>query len=696
MRIYKRRVFYRIARIAAMFLIGLVVAAIIALSQVNLETLREDLLHTMRDATGLPIEIDGEISWKFSLRPKVELNNIRIPNADWAKNKNAVTAKKVDVTLNLMSLLRDRPTIQSVKIYDVDISVEENTSGEYSIKQLTDEERHMDASDRDKRYPFGDLGMGVIEIRDLIAHVNGSTYAFSGFQISYKSGKNSREYSGWLKSDGSVYPFIISLSEYNEERKVYPVRVALSTGGEALVANIALEGTSLMPIDFILKGNIPDIAPLGRAVDIDIPELPRIKVNMSGGFGHKKITLRKSSVTIGGTDMTISGDLDWGAEVPKMNLKIKANKIDIVELFPDLYASGTEWIRPNRPLNVFKDTPLYGTELLNKNISLDLDVGTLRVYRDMEIKNLKLTAKLKEARTKGYESHLSASASARFAEGDVRAGLDVEVDANGKLNVRGAGIGERIYIGEFMKELREYDYISELPVNFEFYLMGTGGNLSELMSTVTGPLYIYSVAPGYAHSELVSFVYGTDFLTDLRHNIQDLFRSEKKHNQITISCAAIKLKLRNGKVETTNGVAIETNAINIRLAGMVDLANETLKASLITVPSRGLKITLTGGLVNSMEFTGNLAEPDVKISGSAVVSKVASATGIGLLLAPFTGGLSIVAGAGIGLVAGDFLENWLSDPHPCRTALDHGAAPREGDPEWLSQPMSQLVGELIK
>jgi hypothetical protein len=191
-------------------------------------------------------------------------------------------------------------------------------------------------------------------------------------------------------------------------------------------------------------------------------------------------------------------------------------------------------------------------------------------------------------------------------------------------------------------------------------------------------------------------MYGTDFLTDLRHSIQDLFRSKKKNDQIKISCAAVNIKLRNGKIETENGVAVESNAINLRMAGAFNFGNETLKVSLTSVPVRGLKLSLTGDVINSIEFSGNLAEPDIKISGSAVVGKVASATGIGLLLAPFTGGIGLVAGAGVGWLAGDLIENWLADDHPCKTAMNKGAPAKKGDPEWLNTPMAELVSGLIK
>lgn len=683
----KRRLFFKIARVVAMFVVGFAVAVFIALSQVNLETLRGDLLAVMRDTTGLPIEIDGSVSWKFSLRPKVEMNNIRVPNAEWAKHKNGLSAKKVYVTLNLISLLRDRPTIQNVTISDAVVFLEQNDQGEYSLVP-TWEKKADAAPTKPSKYPFEDPGFGSVDVRDSVIYVRDNIYSLSGFNIAYMSQKDKREYNGWFKSGLKVYPFILSFSEYNAERKIYPVRIALSTGGEALVANVALEGTSKTPIDFVLTGTIPDLASLGKVVAIDMPQLPAMKLNISGGFDHKKLSLRKSSIFIKNSDLTVSsGTVDWSGKRTSVTAKINSKKIDISDIFPNLY--GKKWSRPDRELNVFRNTPLFGDEILKYNIDLDANIDDLVTYRELPIKDINTKIKLKDG-------DIRIDASVKFAEGDVNTSVVGNILPDGIWDIRAAGIGERIYVGEIMNGVRVKDYLSELPVNLEFYLEGMGATLSELMGSLNGPVYAYSVAKGYAHSNLVSYMYGTDFLTTLRHNIQDLFTSKKKYNQITIKCAAVNVKLRNGKLETEHGVAVETNAINLRLAGDLDLGKEKMKLSLITTPVRGLKLSLSGSVVNAIEINGALAEPDVQINGSAVVGKVASATGIGLLLAPFTGGIGLVAGAGIGYVAGDLLENWLADDHPCKTAREKGAPGKRNDPEWLNMPMADLVNSVMK
>ena len=682
-----------IVRIIGLFVVGLIVAVIIALSQVNLETLRGNVLAILRDATGMPVEIDGAVSWKFSLRPRIELNQVRIPNAEWARHEYAFSADRIDVRINLLSLFQDRPTIQNIRVYDATVSIEKNDAGNYSIPMFMKKHAKTDDDTSDAvadtgpaKYPFEDPGLGGIEIRNLVAHVLGETYSVAGFNIRYFPHIDRREYAGWIRSETQVYPFIVSYSQYNAERKIYPVRIALSTGGNAMIANIALEGTSLAPIDFKVKGDIPNLAAFGALVGLHWPDVPSVALDIAGGYDWNKLTLRKSSITVRDTTLVFSGEYDWTKKTPAITLNLSSGRLDVAKLFPELY--GHAKARPNRALNVFKDVPLYGTMLRGHNINLNLNLEHFIVYRDFDIQNLSAAIKL-------HGDKARVDASALIGGGAVNVGGDVNINEKGVLDVVAAARGHNISVGQILAEIRNDNFITGLSVDVSAYLKGHGATLSELMSTATGPVQIYSVAPGWIHSALVANLYGSDFLTTLRHNIEDLFRSEKQHNQIKISCASINAKLRGGRIDTQHGVALETNAINVRLAGNIDLGAETLKLSLTTVPVRGLKLSLTGNVVNSIEITGNLAEPDVRISGAAVAGKVASATGLGLLLAPFTGGIGLVAGAGVGLLAGDLLENWLADDTPCKTAMKRGAPAMRDDAAWINAPLNELTAEML-
>ncbi len=684
----RKSLFFPMLRILGLMVVGLGVAIVVTLSQINLESLRGNVLAILRDSTGLPIEIDGAVSWKFSLRPYVELNQVRVANENWAKNKDAFTADKIDVRLNLLSLFRDRPTIQNVKVYNAKINLEKNSDGKYSVASLAKKVETVknDVEMVPELYPFKDAGLGGVEVKNLVANIFGERYSLDGFNIRLMPHKPGREYSGWVKTDDNLFPFIVQLSEYNVERKIYPVQVALSTGGDALIANVALEGTSKVPIDFVVRGDIPNPMAIGKIFGFDLSDVPALRLNLVGGYDREKIVLRKSSVRVNKTEFTISGDWDWSSRAGAINLNLYSPNVALIDLFPDLYAGKTK--KSAKELNVFKDTPLFGKYLRGRTAKLHVNFGKFVMYRDLNLSDMKLDVDLRDNRAR-------IDIDTSMAGGDIRVAIDADIDKGGRIWLQSGAVGKHIVVGKILKEVDKTDFLSDLPMNFEFYVRANGENLSQIMQTITGPVQVYSDGAGYAHSAMVAYMYGTDFLTSLRHSVQDLFSSEKKYNQIKISCVAVNAKLRDGVIETQNGVAVETNAINIRLAGVLNLGDEEMKLALTTVPVRGIKLSLMGNVVNSIELTGSLAEPDIRISGAAMAGKVASATGLGLLLAPFTGGVGLVAGTGIGLVAGDLLENWLADGKPCETAMKRGAPLYRDDPEWLGEPTEDLINSVL-
>lgn len=683
---YRKIMFW--LRMVSLFFLGLIVAVIIALSQVSLESLRGHVLGALRTATGYPVQIDGVVSWKFSLRPRIELNQVRIANASWAKEKFGFSAERMDVTLDLVSLLRNRPTIRSVSLYDTTVKIEKNDKGEYSVQQLekpvvTETVETNKTNKTPELFPIKDVPFGKIEIENLSFDDGEYKFFISGAQLRYIHLKKKREFHGWIKPHDEIYPFIIVFSEYNDERKVYPVKIALSTGGNALIANIALEETSKIPIDFVVKGDIVDVRPVKDLLNIDLTNLPRVSVNIAGGLRDENtLVLRKSTLSFRGTDFTFSGTYDWGGKKPLVKADISSNNVNLLKLVPEMYSG---WVRPNRELNVFHDINLHGADIKNFDLNVNVDLKHLIVYRDMDLKNTKVSLEYKNDKGR-------IDATTTIADGLMRVGGDFTIEKSGEIFITAGVRAHDFTIGKLMEEIRIREFIVGLPVDIYGYFQAHGKNMSEWMHTITGPVVAYAVGDGYAYPKLVENIYGTDVLTSLRHNIQDLFTEDKKHDKARISGLAVNLKIRNGDIETRNGVAIETNSINARLAGNLNLGDETIDLALTTVPVRGLKLSLTGSVVNTVEIVGNLAEPDIKINGAAMAGKVVSATGLGLLLVPFTGGASFVAG----LLAGGVLENWLADSEPCKTALKKGAPDMDDDPDWMSVPLPDLVNRIVK
>ena len=689
---YKRHIL--LLRFIVLFFMGLIVAFIVALRQVNLESLRGNILSVLRETTNMPIEIDGSMAWNFSLRPQIELNDVRIPNATWAKNKDLFFAKRINVRLDLFSLFSSHPVIRSITVHDAKVVLEKNAKGELSVVYNEDKKTEK-TPDTEKAevpekpmYPVGQLPFGGLDVENLSVDVFGDKYELNSFGISNYIRHDNCEYSGWVKPYDTNFPFVIQFSEYNAERKIYPVRIAFATGGEALIADIALEGTSKLPIDFVVRGEIPNLEKSGRWFNISMMSLPKIKLNVAGGIGRKKVTFRKSSISIKGSGMTFSGSYDWSKNTPVIDAKITSDGIDIYKSFPEWFGVGKTWVHPNRELNIFHDMPLAGQSLYNMDINLDVALKHFVVYRSLDLKDTNIKFNL-------HNHHFDVDANVGIGGGKIHAIIIGDIDADGVYTARAAATGADVSVGEILKQINVNNIISGLPLNLDLYVMANGADMATIMKTMTGPVMVYSVDKGFAHAALVEYMYGGDFLTTLRHNVEDIFTG-KKRDMVTIDNAIANVKLRNGLIETQNGVAVETHITNVRLAGTLDLGNEKIQMSLASVPVRGLKLSLSGNIVNAMQITGNLAEPDFKINGAAVAGKVGSAVGIGLLLSPLTGGLSIAGGLVAGLLAGDLIESWLADDNPYKTAKKKGAPKKRGDPDWMDIPVHDLAQEFLE
>ena len=687
----RKKIFW-ISRIVAVFFMGMIVAFFLALMNIDLENLRDDVLFVLQDSTGLPIQVDGEMSWKFSLRPQVELNDVRIPNEKWAKNKYGVDAKNIVVTLDLFSLLEEIPAIQNIRVQDVNVNLEKNAKGDYSLQKLPDDgkkiqpEKNTDEKKDIDQYPISIPPLAMLDIKNLKVNINGEKFDIVGFQFKYLQKESEREFSGWVNVNDSMYPFVMSFFEYNLDKQIYPMKLAVSIDGKTLIAHFNLTSEKKFITDFSVNGNVSDFSGIGYLLKKDLSNFSNVDFDINGHIQPKKIIFDKSSIVMGKNDIEFSGEYDGSKSIPRLNLNIKSKRFSVIDVAPDLYSG---WKRPNRDLNVFHDIYLFGKEIRGRNLNINVSFNNLFVYRDINVRNL-------NARINFNNGIGRIDMKSVFAGGNINYESDITVDDKGRLYTKNAIVGDDIYIGNLMKEIRINDFMSGLPINIEAYLEADGVNMSEIMSTITGPIRVYSVGKGSAYKQLVENIYGEDFFVSLQHSLQDMFRDKKKYDQMKVSCVAVNTKVRNGYIETRNGVAVETEAVNLGLAGKIDLGRENIDLSLTTVPVSGLKLSLTGNVANTVEIVGNLAEPDIRINGVAVAGRALSATGIGLLLAPFTGGLGLVAGAGVGLVAGNLIENWLADSNPCDTAMEKGAPSMRHDPEWLNKPIYDLINTVMK
>lgn len=666
----KKYIFFRNLRLIFIPILAFFVALIVTIATIDLNKFKEDITKILQISTNLPLEIKGRIYWKFSFYPKIELTNIYI------KKDNDVFFKsdKLEIKLNPLYLVLNKPTINNVKFYDAVIFFKDK-----KIKNTTIKEKKI--SKKITKYPFANILFDSIDFKNLIIKTKKQKYVFNSIHLESSAYKNEIIYKGWLTKQTNSFLYSIIFYEYDEKNNAYPIKLAIFKDDKLIKSDMLLNDSDKLPKKFEIKGDIKHLDNLLDFINIKTPKIDDINVEIKGTYNNKNIKLNKFNIKVGNNDLSMSGFIDLNK---KIDVVINSNNLNLLSIYPDLYKGE---IPTDRELNVFKDVPLFGEEIKNWDISIKTKIKNLIVYRDLNILNLNTKLKLKKG-IGGFEANTN------FMNGITNILSSVNIDKKGMYYLKVIGHGDELIIGKLFKEIRLQNYIKQLPITFDVYAESTGKDLSEIMKNIYGKVVMSSMNEGTIEPHIAKYVYGGDFITNIRHNVKDLFTLNKKYNSISINCVGAKLYIKNGVVKTNNGIAIETNLVNIRLAGLVDLGNEKINISLITTPVRGLKLSLSGNLTNLIEFKDNLAEPTISINGSVFATKIVLGAGIGLALTPFTGGLSLL-GTGIGFVTNELLDSWGSNPAPCSTALQNQYIYEKNDPLWLNQDFISLKKRLL-
>lgn len=177
--------------------------------------------------------------------------------------------------------------------------------------------------------------------------------------------------------------------------------------------------------------------------------------------------------------------------------------------------------------------------------------------------------------------------------------------------------------------------------------MGGGVSPHQLMSRANGVMQ-FSVGQGKLASQFLNK--DGDFVITVINAINPMY---KKSNQTILERAVAYLPVNNGIVNIQDSVGIETDRLNITLAGSVNLANEALNISINPKEKSGLTTGVDLGELVKIE--GTLLNPQAGVNKAGVVN---SAVSIGLDF--LTGGISIAA---------ENAKSLATKSQPCKTAL---------------------------
>ena len=584
--------------------------------------LTQMLILEVREATGRELTIAGPVRLGFFPRIAVSAEQVSLSNASWAKKPAMASLDKVALEISLMPLLSRRIEVSSIQLSGLMLHLETNRAGEGNWLMDDPVPSDTNTSSPAPNAPQANTpkaaseatatDRNVVSIENLNL-INGQiNYQASGAAMStYVISRLSTQKSGGdtaisadFKQDAltitvkgkmtSIRKILQSMGSEAME-VVFDFEVALNSKPVQFNGKVALNPTKPSQFDLALKAKELDLSvlpPFTRATSPTKPVAAAATVNM--------------------------------AATKAINAVTQSN--------PTPAASPTG--------RFFSDVPLPLQYLPNANGTLDIDIAQLVLPGKVVLNKVVIGARLSPQQIDVPK------AAFQLGKGQFDGSLRIaRTQAMPSWIFKGQANG--FTLEQLLASTDSKGKVSGGDMRAAFNLTSSGKSPHQIASSLNGQSQITIGSARLASSFLNQ---GGDVFITLFDAINPL---RKKSNETVLECAVAYLPIKGGLVSVKDSVGIETDRLNIVLAGAVNLNSEQINLAVYPKERSGLTAGLD--LASLVRLQGSLLKPQVGVNKEAAVSQ-ALALGLGFL----TGGASIVA---------QNAEGVMNKPHPCREAM---------------------------
>jgi hypothetical protein len=570
------------------------------------------LILEVREATGRELIIAGPVSLGFLPRIAVSAEQVSLSNAAWAKKPQMANLEKVALEISLLPLLGGRIEVSSIQLSGLTLNLETNAKGD------------------------GNWLMG-----DIVSP--NSTTASSSTGAAQADAKKSA-------SDGDTADrntvLIENLNLTNGQIRYQPSGAAVSSYGISRLSLQKSGSNTVVSADLkqdafpiVIKGKMTSIGDVMRSIGTEA-----IDVNFD------------FEVALGGKPLQLKGKAALNPSKPtQFDVSFKAGELDLSALPAFNSPASPTASAPTKPNSAassqtptvvrtaerfFSDTPLPLDYLPNGNGTLNVDIAQLVLPSKVVLKKVVTLVRLSPQQIDVPKAVFQLG-NGQF-EGSAHVG-NLQASPNWVFKGQASGFT----LEQLLASTNSKGKVSGGDMRAAFNLTSSGKSPHQIASSLNGQSQITIGSARLASSFLNQ---GGDVFITLFDAINPL---RKKSNETILECAVAYLPIKGGLVSVKDSVGIETDRLNIVLAGAVNLNSEQINLAVYPKERSGLTAGLD--LASLVRLQGSLLKPQVGVNKEAAVSQ-ALALGLGFL----TGGASIVA---------QNAEGVMNKPHPCREAL---------------------------
>lgn len=563
----------------------------------------------VQERTGREFVIAGDLEVRLGAVPRVRMQAVRFGNPDWAQDPIFVTAREVELSVDLMSLLRGRTLIPELRLSQPEVSLERTADGRRNwvlpgdAHTPTPEVRQLSIDD------------GVIRYRDAVAPADlvfevsthdddaewPTTIVFSG------------RYREVTLAGSALAGPVLSL---HDSDAAFPMRLEARFGDTVLEAEGSFGGLAqLASVDAHVKIRGGDWSRLYPVIPLPLPSSPPYRFEGRLRRSGSETAFENFSGRIGGSDLSGSAVHTQGSPRPRLRAELRSNLLDLKDLGPLIGArvrrppgaqvamvrDGGARVLPSDPFELGRlqaidaDVALQAQRIRRPDaLPLDdfaarlrLDGGVLRLEPlDFGIAGGKLTAAVTlDARQDPMRTHAT-------------------------LWLRHARLAQLFPTVRLMQD-------STGLVGARLRLAGRGNSVAAMLASASGDLGV-AMAGGDVSNLLIEYA-GLDGGEALRF----LVGGDRK---TAIRCAVGLFKVQDG-VAMSRTLVFDTEDTNIGGAGRLDFRDETLDVTLRPQPKDRSILSVRSPL----RLRGTFAQPSVAIERGPLAARAGAAVLLGLV-----------------------------------------------------------------
>jgi uncharacterized protein involved in outer membrane biogenesis len=621
-------------------------AIYLALRCFDRERIAGPVAEEVRRATGRQIHFDGPIGFRLLPSLAFTLDQVRLANASWGTRPEMIKAAHLELDVALRPLFSRRLLIRRVVLDGVELWLETDAKG-HGNWVMRGEPR---TAQRDEPAPGGQpLAIDLSQ-----AEIRAST-------ISLRDGRTGRTETlvlerVSLQDDGSSEKLDAQL-----RLRQQPLSIKGSTGKIAQL----FSGADKLPLDLTLaiegasvgvKGGIGLAANAGKAsIDLDARirattalaklasgELPlplplRFSGRLEQDGSHSVLPAFK--LEVGGQAVAGKAQFDASGKRPRLELAARADAFDLGALWPTPAKPTAGAARPPRAGRLFGDERLPLPALPALDASVDLVVAKLGLPGKPPLSAVHAALTLADG-----QITLQPLAFA-LGSASVDAAATLRLPAGGvpvlSLHLRSGGIT----LQEWLALTGASRAVSGGRTELRLDLAASGASPHQLARSLDGELRL-EVGRARLSGDL-----GGDLFTRILDSVNPFYRQD--HGSSVI-CAAARLPIRQGAIVVDRSIAVESEKINVVVAGNIDLGAETVDLAIRPAIKEGVGVG-AASLAQLVKLSGSLSNPGIGVNLEGAVRE-----GVSIGAAVATGGLSLL---------GERMLRDRVDPHPCVAAM---------------------------